>query len=449
MTQGFEASFRYRLDTSGVPPGDGFSFNYGALREGVNDGVFGFGRGLSVQFATVIGGEGHVVQVEGVTVPGGETGLVPVADNAWHTVKIRWRKTAGTGVNSPTVGYVTVSVDDVAILRDLPANFAPAATDTFAFAASNGLYSEDLFLDDVSVQPIGPEQYSRSYDGYPLNQTALSDGSVTTATVLNSVGVDVAAGRVGYRLAKNNTLFNLTSYALPVLGSACTQGFEATFLYYMAFASPPPADGFAFNFGNLASTNSGPGGLADGLSVSFDIYSANNHRVIVDGAVVAGGTNPAPPFVDGQWHAVKIRWEKSAVASGALTLTVDGVTLFDGLATPGFTAAVTDRFVFTAFTGAYAADVLIDDVLVRPLFTSPFPLDPLTIRRTLTGNPDLSLFPLRWGSVPSRNHRIESSTDLATWQPLTTRPGLDGFDFLTPVATFSTTPKTFYRVIRE
>jgi hypothetical protein len=60
-------------------------------------------------------------------------------------------------------------------------------------------------------------------------------GSVMTASVLNSVGVDVAAGRVGYRLAKNSTLFNLTSYALPTLSTDCTQGFEATFLYY----SPP------------------------------------------------------------------------------------------------------------------------------------------------------------------------------------------------------------------
>ena len=61
VTQGFEASFRYRLDTSEVPPADGFSFNYGALRGWVNVGVVGFGRGLNVQFATTIGGEGHVV----------------------------------------------------------------------------------------------------------------------------------------------------------------------------------------------------------------------------------------------------------------------------------------------------------------------------------------------------------------------------------------------------
>ena len=62
-----------------------------------------------------------------------------------------------------------------------------------------------------------------SRNGYPLNTTALGDGSVTTASVLGSVGVDVAAGRVGYRLAKNSTLFNLTSYALSVLGSATTR----------------------------------------------------------------------------------------------------------------------------------------------------------------------------------------------------------------------------------
>jgi hypothetical protein len=183
--------------------------------------------------------------------------------------------------------------------------------------------------------------------------------------------------------------------------------------------------------------------------VSFDIYSANNHRVIVDGAVVPGGTNAVDPFVDGQWHAVKIRWEKTAVANGLLTLTVDGVALFDGLPTPGFTATPTDRFVFTAFTGAYAADILLDDVSVRPLFTSPFPLDPVLIRRTPNANPNLGTFPLRWGSVPGRNHRVEFSDDLVIWQTAATFAGLDGFDFLTPIVTFSSTPKRFYRVVRE
>ena len=192
-----------------------------------------------------------------------------------------------------------------------------------------------------------------------------------------------------------------TTYALPVVGAAATQGFEATFLYYMASTFEFPADGFAFNFGNLASTNAGEEGLTDGLAVGFNLFNFNAHRVLVDGVLVAGGQNAADPLVDGQWHAVKIRWEKTATTSGALTLIVDGVVLFDALPTPGFNANATDRFVFTARTGAYAADILIDDVLVRPLFTSPFPLDPLTFRRSFNADPNLGVFPTAGAPCPA------------------------------------------------
>jgi hypothetical protein len=451
VTHGFEARFRYRLVTAGVAdPGNGFSFNYGPLRAGVHSGAVGFGQGLGVAFLTGAGNGGHFALVDGLPLPGGSSSVRPLADGAWHTVSIRWRETAGTGLNSRSLGSLTVSVDDVALLRDVPANFAPEAGDTFAFAAATGgPFTEELLLDDVSVQPIGPDQYWREYDGLPTNATLLGDGSVTTATVAGSAGVDYVAGRVGYRLAKDGTFFNLTSYALPALSKDATQGFEATFLYYMAAVSAPAADGFAFNLGNLESANSGPGGFADGLAVSFDVYSVNAHRVLVDGAVVPGGSHPAPPFVDGQWHAVHIRWEKTAVANGELSLTVDGVPLFASLATPGFTATAADRFAFTAFTGGYTVDVLLDDVRVRPLVTSPFPLDPVLIRRTPNPDPYVGIFPLRWGSVAGRNHRVEFSGDLATWQTLRTFPGVDGFDFLTPVVGLRTTPEGFYRIIRE
>jgi len=402
VASGFAASLRYRVNTPDIDAADGFSFNYGPLRDGENSGEGGFGQGLSVQFVTYAFGDyGHRVEVNGVEVPGGRNNIAPAVDSAWHTVKIRWRKTSGTGINSPVKGHLMVSVDDEALFRDLPLDFDPEPSDTFAFAARTGGSSEELLLDDMSVQPIGPERYERTYDGMTLDQTSLGDGSVTTATVGGSVGVDSAGGRIGYRLSENSALFNHTTYALPVVGAAATQGFEATFLYYMASTFEFPADGFAFNFGNLASTNAGEEGLTDGLAVGFNLFNFNAHRVLVDGVLVAGGQNAADPLVDGQWHAVKIRWEKTATTSGALTLIVDGVVLFDALPTPGFNANATDRFVFTARTGAYAADILIDDVLVRPLFTSPFPLDPLTFRRSFNADPNLGVFPTAGAPCPA------------------------------------------------
>lgn len=444
VTDGFEATFRYKINAVGVTPGDGFSVNYGPLRDGVNGGVEGFGKGLSVEFRSKAGEARHAVRINGVIPPGGQSAVPPATDNAWHSVRIRWGKTAGTGQ-----GTVTLSVDEVALLRDLPVDFVPTASDSFAFAASNGANSEDLLIDDVSVQPVSPERFAQTFDAFAPGTTDTDDGTSLTASSPGSVGVGTAAGRTGYRLANDATFFNLVAWVLPQLGSACTQGFEAEFKYYMASASPTPADGFAFNFANPSSTNSGPGGLADGLAVSFDIYSSNSHRALLDGGVLPGGTNPAHPLVDGAWHPVRIRWEKTATSNGLLTVTVDGVEIFKQLPTLGFNPSVTDRFVFTAFTGALTADILIDDVSVKPLFTYPFPVGPMTIRSVPNASPGIGVFPMRWGSVPGRNHRLESSTDLLTWTTEQTRTGVDGFDFVTIVTNTSTRPKCFYRVVRE
>jgi len=48
-----------------------------------------------------------------------------------------------------------------------------------------------------------------------------------------------------------------------------------------------------------------------------------------------------------------------AIAPGS-----DGATIFDGLATPGFSPTVEDMLAFSAFTGGLSEEVLIDDVTV-------------------------------------------------------------------------------------
>jgi subtilisin family serine protease len=445
ILSGFEASFRYKLNGSNAA--DGFSFNFGDLDEGTNGGEQGFGQGLSVSFVTYFfAGRRHELRVDGTPVTGGLSQVSPFIDNAWHRVKIRWRKTAGTGINGPVQGFFTLIVDDVALLRDVPTSFDPEGFHRMSFAARTGGASEDLWLDDVSVQPLGPDHYARNYDGYPLDSTFLSDGTTTTSTANNGVGVGVAGGRVGFRLNEDGVGFNVTSHVLPDLGAGPRQGFEATFKYYMA-ATGIPADGFAFNLGNPASNNGGEEGFADGLAVGFNLYSYNGHKVLVDG--VAGSLNPQDPFVNGQWHDVVIRWERLATSNGELTLKVDGQVIFDKVPTSGFNPAATDRFAFTSRTGFYMADILIDDVSVRPLFSLPLDPGPLLIRRLPNVDPDLGVFSLRWGSVAGRNHRMDSSVDLNDWSPVLNRAGVDGFDFVTIILSLEDDPKTFYRVVRE
>ena len=153
--------------------------------------------------------------------------------------------------------------------------------------------------------------------------------------------------------------------------------------------------------------------------------------------------------MNGQWHDVVIRWERLATSNGELTLKVDGQVIFDKVPTSGFNPAATDRFAFTSRTGFYMADILIDDVSVRPLFSLPLDPGPLLIRRLPNVDPDLGVFSLRWGSAAGRNHRMESSVDLNDWSPLLNRAGVDGFDFVTIILSLEDDPKTFYRVVRE
>jgi hypothetical protein len=452
--EAFIATFRYRIPEKFGFTADGFSFNYGPLRDGINVGEDGFNKGLSVQFRTYRTDFGtwdqaeHRIEVNGIIIPGGQIPTDPFRDGLWHDVRIAWHKTAGTGLTGPVRGTVSLSVDNRAIFRELATDFAPDPDDTFAFAARTGGESETLLIDDVRVEPDNPSGFHQNYEGFPLQATALGDGSSSFSTAPNIVGVDVVGDQVGYRLAKNGVYYNLSAYVLPPLGPATHQGFEARFRYYMASTDATPADGFAFNYGDWPADNHGENGLGTGLAVGFNLYSTHSHNIFVDGTQIVGGTNPAWPFVDGQWHAVVIRWERTGTGGGLLTLTVDGTALFNQLFTGSFNPDGSERFVFTGRTGGLSADILLDDVQVTPLQTPPYDIEPFRMRRLSSPSPTVGAFGMSWASSLGFNYELQTSSDLTNWTTLFTRPGVEGIDGVTLIVSFTDHPKQFYRVVR-
>lgn len=150
------------------------------------------------------------------------------------------------------------------------------------------------------------------------------------------------------------------------------------------------ADGFSFNFGPLGGisgeafsdfTYNTEDGFNKGLTVSVRTFSGNGpgYYVRVNGATVLGGFAPKP---SGNWgnfnpkrHFFEVDWRFDT----GLTLRVDGITIFKNLATPGFTPAKGDRFVFGARNGGMDEEVRLDNlalftggVLSRLPATAPY-----------------------------------------------------------------------------
>jgi len=453
LRDGVEIAFDYRISPQ-IDIADGFSLNLGPLRDGENVGEGGFGEGLSFQFRTVDGfGQTprHAIELDGSVLPGGVLDRAPLADDQWHNVIIRWRRLQGTGTTSPIQGMVTVAVDGEALFRDIPTTYWPDFTDNIAFAARSEGLTQNLFLDNVSVKRFAPDSYYQWFGGYPTGSTFFSDGSTSSSTKPGVVGVDSAAGETGMRLSRDTTQYATSSYVLPDMGPATRSGFEARFRFFMDAPTQPAADGFAFVFGNPSSSNGGEEGFADGLVVGLDLYNLNAYQVLVDELLIADSRGSRQPPVDGTWHEAIIRWEPYAFSASQLSLWVDDEVVFKDLDITGFRPEVSDRFGFTSRTGFYTADVLVDDVEIRPLVTSPFPLDPLKLVIKPFSSTGQLLY-VRWGSVPGHDYRLETTRDYVAnpdWEVLSTRTGRDGYDYSTIINNKETRPTTYIRVHRE
>ncbi len=168
---GFTSTFDFSLfeTAGGNPPADGFSFNYGAIPEGIPEGAVeeGVGNGLAIEFDTWDNnndmeegefGIGIDVSVDGTTLDGGRLRVPAGADRnnndlfqfdgSFHQVSVIWRR-EGDG------GLVSVILDGEPIFNELPTgDFSPAPTDQIAFAARTGGATETVLLDNVYA--IGP-----------------------------------------------------------------------------------------------------------------------------------------------------------------------------------------------------------------------------------------------------------------------------------------------------
>ena len=150
-THGFKASFDYAVfPPESGPIADGFGFYLkppGETPDLAHNQVGGYARGLGVEFVT-FGAPGYFVRVNDTRLP--ESFPAPIGkDPEWHHVVIRYRTAPGQG------GTLSLSVDDLQLLGNVPVQYEPGSDDVFAFTARTIGFAQTTALDNVRIVPLG------------------------------------------------------------------------------------------------------------------------------------------------------------------------------------------------------------------------------------------------------------------------------------------------------
>ena len=139
------------------------------------------------------------------------------------------------------------------------------------------------------------------------------------------------------------------------------QSFSASFdLQTGPSTTGTPADGISFTIGNTDNVGSfGESGHGSGLAVRFDAYNGGGRHIdlLRNGGVVA--TTNTDPYTNGVMVPVTAAMD----SSGNFTLTFNGSTIFDSVATK-YTATPGDQFAFGGRTGGANEQNRIDNVVI-------------------------------------------------------------------------------------
>lgn len=231
-----------------------------------------------------------------------------------------------------------------------------SAIDRFTYRVRDASGLESVGYAFVRIGDLGPA-YSQSFNGFADGIRDLNDGSIMT-DVWPAATSTVQVQNQALRLTPDE-LSRFGAFTVPKLN--LEGGFQASFRFNIS-AAGTPADGFVFNFGDSTPNINGStlGGFDSGLAIEFNTFNQPGYVVRVDGTELSNGYVANFNLVDAAWHDVTVQWQ----ASGLLTLTVDGTTVFDNLPTTGLTAAADDMVAFSAKTIGLSELVLIDDVNV-------------------------------------------------------------------------------------
>lgn len=274
--------------------------------------------------------------------------------------------------NVPIAGAVTEGL----IITNVQPAISGSQYKVIATGPNNSVTSSVVTL-TVTNLALPTAQLSFNFDdGLTPPEVTLAGTAIvdTTGGVANSGVVKLVAPAGSGAVIVTNS----TEAGLPVYG------FTARFKLLVGGGTVPPADGFAFAFGNdIPDAPTGDfetgAGLGNGLRVTYDIY--NNDGIF--GYNPSEGAQPAPSidvrlgglvlgsvklpisFMEtGLNDDLSPRYQDTIVqlnTDGTLNVVYHGALIFDRLPVPGFTSITGGRFAIAARTGGLNANIWVDN----------------------------------------------------------------------------------------
>ncbi|HEY1660776.1 MAG TPA: hypothetical protein VGI03_00005 [Verrucomicrobiae bacterium] len=227
----------------------------------------------------------------------------------------------------------------------------------------------------LALNPLAEAgQFFQDFQAYAVGATNFSDGSQLFSTSYSTAQV-VFSPYNELQLTANGVSGVNSAYELPDLDSgAPVYAFSAKWnmpVYGNFGGSPPSADGFSFNFGQLSSLNLATNTVAQesgyGVGLSFDIqtYSGNS-----PGFYIRSGTNiiASVPYTPGtEWgvnngtrHFFEVDWNYYT----GMSVRMDGTNIFSNIVITNFNPQGGERFVFAARCGTDSEFIRLDNIAI-------------------------------------------------------------------------------------
>lgn len=231
-----------------------------------------------------------------------------------------------------------------------------------------------IFLLATITTPLYAGQYFQEFSSFADGTTSFGDGSQLFSTSLGTAGGAGVEGSNpgGLQLTESGDANVTSAFELPDLDPGKPVfAFSAKWNADVKGNFPSAADGFSFNFGQLASLNlisssyAQESGYPTGMCFSVQTYANNNpgFYLRMNGNVVAS----APDNPQTQWgvnsstnHFFEVDWNYT----NGITVQMDGAMIFSNVPTPGLTFQAGNRFVWAARCGSDSEEVRLDNIVV-------------------------------------------------------------------------------------